>query len=245
VDGRRRAARGNPVRDLYEHIRWCWVALALASLVLQATREVDITPTHQQILNIGELVLTIAFDIEIAVRIVAHLPDWRSFFVQGNNYLDLVLAIGSTVIQIPIVHNSPAYPWLTIFQLARFYRVILEIPRMKPLLLSVFGNMHGLANMSLFLIIVNYLAALFASQLLRGDLSSSEAMNFGQIFTSFLAIYQIFSSENWTTVLYSSAMAEIPLGQSWVVVIFIVGWFFFANCALPSTFPARSITIAD
>ncbi|KAI9433175.1 Ion transport protein-domain-containing protein [Lactarius indigo] len=229
VDGRRRAARRNPVRDLYEHIRWCWVALALASLVLQATREVDITPTHQQILNIGELVLTIAFDVEIAVRIVAHLPDWRSFFVQGNNYLDLVLAIGSTVIQIPMVHDSPAYPWLTIFQLARFYRVILEIPRMKPLLLSVFGNMHGLANMSLFLILVNYLAALFATQLLRGDLQSSEAMNFGQIFTSFLAIYQIFSSENWTNVLYSSAMAEIPLGQSWVVVIFIVGWFFFAN----------------
>lgn len=44
VDGRRRAARRNLVRDLYEHIRWCRVALA--SLVLQATREVDITPTH-------------------------------------------------------------------------------------------------------------------------------------------------------------------------------------------------------
>lgn len=176
--------------------------------------------------------LTIAFDIEIAIRIVAHLPDWRGFFVQGNNYLDLVLAIGSTLIQIPVVHNSPAYPWLTIFQLARFYRVILEIPRMKPLLLSVFGNMHGLSNMTLFLILVNYLSALFASQLLRGDLPSSQTMNFGQIFTSFLAIYQIFSSENWTSVLYSSAQAEIPLRQSWIIVLFIVGWFFFANCEL-------------
>jgi hypothetical protein len=233
VDGRRRTARRNIVRGLYENIRWCWVALALGSLVLQATREVDIGPTHQQVLNIGELVLTIAFDIEIAVRIIAHLPDWRGFFVQGNNYLDTVLAIGSTIIQIPAVHNSPAYPWLTIFQLARFYRVILEIPRMRPLLLSVFGNMHGLVNMSLFLILVNYLSALFASQLLRGDLPSSQTMNFGQIFTSFLAIYQIFSSENWTNVLYSSAMAEIPLGQSWIVVLFIVGWFFFANCVLP------------
>ncbi|KAI9432396.1 hypothetical protein H4582DRAFT_2083733 [Lactarius indigo] len=57
--------------------------------------------------------------------------------------------------------------------------------------------------MSVFLILVNYLAALFATQLLRSDLQSSEAMNFGQIFTY-------------------SAMAEIPLGQSWVVVTFIV-----------------------
>ena len=42
--------------------------------------------------------------------------------------------IGSTIIQIPAIHNSTVYPWLTIFQLMRFYRVILEIPRMKPLL---------------------------------------------------------------------------------------------------------------
>jgi hypothetical protein len=245
ADGRRRAPRRNIVWGLYERTRWCWVALSLASLVLQTTREVDIGPNHLQVLNIGELVLTIAFDIEIVVRIVAHLPDWRSFFVQGDNYLDLVLAVGSTLIQLPVVHNSPAYPWLTIFQLARFYRVILKIPRMKALLLSVFGNMHGLANMSLFLILVSYLSALFASQLLRGDLPSSQTMNFGQIFTSFLAIYQIFSSENWTNVLYSSAMAEIPLGQSWVVILFIVGWFFFANCELPSSFPLSSISIAD
>jgi voltage-dependent calcium channel len=175
-------------------------------------------------------VLTILFDIEIAVRFVANLPDWRGFFVQGNNYIDLVLAIGSTVIQIPVIHNSPAYPWLTIFQLARFYRVILEIPRMRPLLLSVFGNMNGLANMLLFLILVNYLAALFAVQILRGDMPNNQAMNFGQIFTSFLAIYQVFSSENWTTVLYNSAIAEIPLGQSLIVILFLVGWFFFANC---------------
>jgi voltage-dependent calcium channel len=191
---------------------------------------VTIGPTHQQILDIGELVITIAFDVEIAIRLVAHLPDWRGFFVQGTNYLDLILAIGSTIIQFPVVHRSPVYPWLTVFQLARFYGVILEIPRMRPLLMSVFGNMHGLANMVLFLMLVNYLAALFASQLLRGDLQSSLAMNFGQIFTSFLAVYQVFSSEHWTNVLYSAAAAEVPLGQAWVVILFFVGWFFFFCC---------------
>ena len=230
VDARRRKTRRNTVKEVYDNIRWCWVALALASLVFQATRGANISLMHDQVLNIAELVITIAFDIEIVVRFVAHLPDWRGFFVQGNNYLDLVLAIGSTIIQIPAIHNSSAYPWLTIFQLARFYRVILEIPRMRPLLLSVFANMHGLTNMILFLMIVNYLAALFVSQILRGDMPSTSSMNFGEIFTSFLAIYQIFSSENWTSVLYSTAKAEIPLGQVVIVILFFVGWFFFANC---------------
>lgn len=127
-------AKSNRVKDVYENIRWCWVALALASLVLQATRTVDVGQLHQDVLNIGELVLTIVFDIEIFVRVLAHLPDWRTFFYGGQNWLDLVLAIGSTIVQIPAIHNSSVYPWLTIFQLVRFYRVILEIPRMKPLL---------------------------------------------------------------------------------------------------------------
>ena len=135
VDGKR-IQRNNRIKEIYENIRWCWVALALASLVLQATRQVDISPTHQDILDKGELVLTIVFDIEIFIRLAAHLPDWRSFFFRGQNWLDLTLAIGSSIIQIPAIHNSSVYPWLTIFQLTRFYRVILEIPRMKPLLVS-------------------------------------------------------------------------------------------------------------
>lgn len=228
IDGRR-VSKSNRVKEIYENIRWCWVALALASLVLQATRTVDIGPMHQEIIDKGELVLTIVFDIEIFVRVLAHLPDWRSFFYWGQNWLDLVLAIGSTVIQIPVIHNSPAYPWLTIFQLTRFYRVILEIPRMKPLLLAVFGNMYGLANMSLFLILINFLTALVAVQLLRGDVPRGEFIDWGDIFNAFLAIYQVFSSENWTDVLYGAAEPQVPLRQSAIVVLFISGWMFFAN----------------
>jgi hypothetical protein len=110
------------------------VFLALASLVLQATRTVEMSSLHGRILDTGELAITLLFDVEIVVRILAELPDWRNFFNHGNNQLDLILAIGSTIIQIPSIHSSSVYPWLTIFQLTRFYRVIMEVPRMRPLL---------------------------------------------------------------------------------------------------------------
>ena len=116
--------------------KWFWVILALTSLTIQATRTVDPGPIHRQLLNSGELAITIAFDVEIIVRFATDLPDWRDFFRKGRNRLDLILAIGSTIIQIPPVRSSQVYPWLTIFQLLRFYRVILEVPRMKPLLVS-------------------------------------------------------------------------------------------------------------
>lgn len=92
--------------------------------------------------------------------------------------------------------------------------------------------------MSLFLLLVNYIAALVSVQLLRGDLPADENMNFGQLFNAFLAVYQIFSSENWTVVLYDAATAEAELGQTVIVVLFITGWMLFANC---EPFPALGV----
>jgi voltage-dependent calcium channel len=90
--------------------------------------------------------------------------------------------------------------------------------------------MYGLANMTLFLMLINFIASLMAVQLIRGDMSSSQTTNFGQIFNAFLAIYQIFSSENWTVVLYNTAQAEQAVNQSVVVILFFSGWLLFANC---------------
>ncbi|KIM51695.1 hypothetical protein SCLCIDRAFT_33242 [Scleroderma citrinum Foug A] len=218
----------NNLKTFYSYARWGWIFLVLASLAVQATATVDMSSLHQEVVYKSELFLAIAFDIEIIIRIAAELPAWRVFFKHGNNWIDLILAVGSTVIQIPAIHRSKVYPWLTVFQLGRFYRIILVFPRMKPLLLTVFGNLRGLANMLLFLMLVNFLAALVAIQLIQGDMDNSTTMNFSQLWNSFLAVYQVFSSENWTTVLYNAAGA-VALGQSIVVATFISCWLLFAN----------------
>ncbi|KAL0565893.1 calcium channel protein [Marasmius crinis-equi] len=223
------AKKTNWIKTTYFYSKWFWVLLALTSLVLQATRTSDSSDMHETLMSWGEFVITMLFDIEIAWRFLASLPDWRVFFTRAQNWLDLVLAIGSSVIQIPVIKDSDYYPWFTIFQLARFYRVILVVPRMKPLLLAVFGNMYGLINMSLFLILVNYIVALFAIQFLRGDLTTDNSINFGHVFNAFLGVYQVFSSENWTDVLYDSSDAETKLGQTVVAVLFLSGWMLFAN----------------
>jgi hypothetical protein len=165
-----------------------------------------------------ELYITIAFDIEIMWRAVAYLPDWRSFFTNRRNLADLFLATTTSIIQIPFISSSAIYPWLTIFQLARFYRVILFIPRMKGLMvgtsdqstvaiigyavdwcifvrqMQVFGNLSGLFNMTLFLLLTNLIAGLFAMQLFRGDITrnsfNSPEMTFYQT-NAFLAMYQV------------------------------------------------------
>lgn len=129
-------SRVSLVKRGYDRTKWIWILFALSEVVLQATRSADSSPTHLDVIDWGELALTAAFDVDIVWRFLSFLPDWRPFFAHGNNWLDLVLALGSSIIQIPAIRNSEIYPWLTIFQLARFYRVILEVPRMRPLLVS-------------------------------------------------------------------------------------------------------------
>jgi len=136
----RRPLRRNFAKMIYSYTHWCWVVLVFASLMLQATRTVNTTANHDLVMYYGELSITLLFDIEIVLRMLATLPDWRAFFHHGNNWIDLILAIGSTTIQIPVIRDSPVYPWFTIFQLARFYRVILVVPRMRPLLVRYLFN---------------------------------------------------------------------------------------------------------
>lgn len=132
--GVRKPPSFNIFKTVSEYLQWGFVVLALFSLTLQATRTVEMSPEHDTILYWGELIITLAFDFEIILRFLAALPDWRGFFSGGLNWLDLVLAIGSSIIQIPVIRRSRVYQWFTILQLARFYRVILVVPRMKPLL---------------------------------------------------------------------------------------------------------------
>ncbi|KAG8696198.1 calcium channel protein, partial [Ceratobasidium sp. 394] len=195
-------------------VHYFWVALVLLSFGLQASKTARSSPEYLAKLDLAEFVLTMAFDVDIVWRAIGYLPHWREFFSKKNNNLDLTLAIASTIIQIPVIKRSDVYPWLTIFQLARFYRVILVMPRMRPLLLRVFGNMTGLANMVLFLLLTNYIAALVAVQLLRGDLPEDTDMNYAQISLSFLGMYQIFSSENWTTILYNAVASQVRYQQA-------------------------------
>jgi hypothetical protein len=180
--------------------------------------------------------------------------DWRSFFAEKRNRVDLLLAVVTSIIQIPGIKGTRTYDWLTAFQLARFYRVIAAVPRMEALLSQVLGNLAGLSNMILFLLLSVGLAALVAVQLLRGDIPQEEngehiQANFKQVYNGFLGMYQVsrlrkilrcealtsrvrqvFTSENWTDVLYSAISNEEQYKQAVFAGILLCGWFLFANC---------------
>lgn len=132
------------IRSIYQRTHLIWVAVILVDISFQASKTYNMSGFYANLLDRLELYFTIALDVEIIIRVFGLLPEWGTIF-EGVNLADLALAIITSLIQIPIIKHSSAYPWLTAFQIARFYRVILAIPRMKRLLVSH----HSYHNISL------------------------------------------------------------------------------------------------
>jgi len=105
---------------------------------------------------------------------------------------------------------------------------------------KVLGNVSGLSNLLFFVVLLTFLCALFAVQIVRGDIpaefeGSTTPVSFHTIWNAFLGMYQIFSSENWTSLLYMATQVQAPFGVGWISAMFFVGWFILGNCkSLPS-----------
>ncbi|KAJ7479893.1 Ion transport protein-domain-containing protein [Mycena latifolia] len=158
---------------------------------------------------------------------VASLTDWRSFLGlgeragggaersvgvrgPGQNWLDLGLAMGTSVMQIPAIQRSAVYLWFTILLLPRHPRRPADEAAACAINCATSGSRCS---------------ATFPARGSRGG-PDDELWDAVQRVP---AMYQVFSSENWTDMLYSTAGAETAFGQSALTVLFVAGWMLFAN----------------
>jgi hypothetical protein len=105
----------------------------------------------------------------------------------------------------------------------------------------VFGNASGLLNLILFVFLLTFLASIFASQLFAGEIppeidGEAVQVTFSDIYSSFLGMYQILSSENWSTILYAVTSTQKGFGTAWIGASFIILWFVVANRKKTSLF---------
>lgn len=234
--------RQSTLQRLYNKTSKVWVLIVAFGILSQSLRSATMGPDRERFIDAAEVVVTIALDIEIIIRLAA---DFRRFHRKLQNLVDLFLAVITSVILIPPIRNSgQAYAWLTVFQLLRSYRVVLAIPMTRKLILLVLGNITGISNLMLFVFVIALLMAIFASQLFRGEIPQFDEdgehieITFNTIFNSFLGMYQILTSENWTDILYNVTSYTTSLQTAWYGAIFLIGWFILAFFILINMFIA-------
>ena len=228
------------LKRIYDKTYWLWIVIIIASLMIQGFPTATSSESELNTLSNLETAITIILFLEMVFRFVA---DWRNFHRRPRNWIDLALAIITTIMQIPPIKNSRAYDWLTIFQILRVYRVILAIPMVRDLVVVVLGNVSGILNLIVFVFLVTFLAAIFAVQILRAEIPAKTddgpiQITFSDIWNSFLGMYQVLSSENWTTVLWTATSYEVQWGSGWISALFFILWFIFANFIILNMFIA-------
>ncbi|XMA11365.1 hypothetical protein WAI453_004156 [Rhynchosporium graminicola] len=234
--------RHTALKRMYDKTFWFWIVVISYDLLCQAFRSSTMTPDRALFIENSEIVVTLILLVEIIIRFAA---DWRNFFQLNRNLFDLGLALITSAILIPpIRHSGQPYAWLTVFQIVRIYRVIIAVPVTRSLITLVLGNSKGIGNLMLFVFLITFLMSIFAAQLFRGELEPTDPhgdtieITFFTIYNSFLGMYQILSSENWTTTLYNITAANTARNTAWIGAVFFIGWFILANFILVNMFIA-------
>ncbi|KAK4224624.1 putative calcium-channel protein [Podospora fimiseda] len=234
--------RQSRLQRLYPNTKWFWAFVILYGIFCQALRTAGMGEGKARFINSSETVVTIMLDVDILIRLAI---DFRGFHRKYRNLFDLLLAIVTTVILLPPIRNSgQVYNWLTFFQIVRVYRVVLTIPMTASLIQLVLGNVAGIGNLMLFVFLMTFLMAIFASQLFRGELPALDSEDemiripFNTIYNCYLGMYQILSSENWTEILYNVTTYTVSKKTSWIGAIFLIGWFILSYFILINMFIA-------
>ncbi|KAK3394540.1 Ion transport protein-domain-containing protein [Podospora didyma] len=234
--------RRSALQQMYRKVAWLWIVTIAYGLLCQAFRSAGMSASREKFVDTSELVVTILLDIEIAIRLVS---DFRRFHQKIHNLVDLGLAVITTIILIPPIRNAgQVYNWLTVFQLLRVYRVVLAIPMTRKLIQLVLGNVTGIGNLMLFVFLITFLMAIFAAQLFRGQIPAQDPdgawvrIPFNTIYNSFLGMYQVLSSENWTEILYNVTSFTTEVNTAWIGAVFLIGWFILSYFILINMFIA-------
>lgn len=234
--------RHSALKRMYNKTYWFWIVVISYDLLCQAFRSASMSRDRERFINNSEVVVTFILLVEIVIRFAV---DWRNFFQINKNLFDLGLAIITTVILLPPIRNSgQPYAWLTVFQILRIYRVIIAVPVTKALITLVLGNSKGIGNLMLFVFLITFLMSIFAVQLFRGELTPTDPygdtieITFFTIYNAFLGMYQVLSSENWTSNLYNITAFNTARNTAWIGAVFFIGWFILANFILVNMFIA-------
>ena len=110
--------------------------------------------------------------------------------------------------------------------------------------MTVLGNVTGLLNLVVFVFLITFLTAIFAVQIFRGEFPDADTngniipVTFRDIYNSFIGMYQVLSSENWTSLMYNATQYEGHWHTSWIGATFFVLWFILANFIVLNMFIA-------
>ncbi|KAK9451302.1 Ion transport protein-domain-containing protein [Limtongia smithiae] len=198
--------------------------LILMNFIIACTYTATASLSHAKLITFFDLVTSIIQCVEILVRYWEVQPRYRNFLTLRNLF-DSILAIIALMLDSTSIRRSKAYPLLSFFQAVRFYRIIEFI--ILPIWIIAFGKNARRDTTALvvvsFMTITLLVVTLFASELLRGT------VHFQSLGASMFSMFQIVTTENWSSILFDVQGSLHDGSLSWIGAIFLSIWFLLSS----------------
>ncbi|KAF9167992.1 calcium channel protein [Actinomortierella ambigua] len=213
--------------------------LVFCDLLAMCFRRYDSSSEAIMLLDRIELAFTMIFLAEILLRIAGH-ANFGLFLKKKSNAADLIIAIVTTVILLPPIYRWRWYPYLTVFQVLRAYRLVQVIPPIRDLIAAVMGSARGMMNLLLITFMFLLVCAPVPMILFGGDMTSEspQPINFDDLGQSFIALFIILTGENWVEVMYEGLDAHRDVFPQTYGIIFFIGYYCLSHYVLLNLFIA-------
>lgn len=228
----------------YYRFEFLFVIIIFLALFTQCFRQYEMDDHTRHLLYRFECVYTVILLAEILIRLALYFPQWRLFFVSKRNCFDLFLGIFTFIIIIEPVKEGlkQGYYWLTVFQLMRFYRVVLATSITRNLWMRIMGNFRALFDLTLFFFILTFVVSIITARYFEGAVPVDElaGVNFPlhTLPNTFVGLYTITSTENWTEILYDVQQYATTTSYRAFGSILLIGWFIVSNMIVLNIFIA-------
>lgn len=239
---------------LYYRAEYVFVLIIACALIVQCLRSSHMDDDRAHFLYRCEAAFTCIFLAEIIIRFVLYLPHWRVFFKSKMNAFDLVLAIITSIIILNPVKErlGHGYYWLTVFQIARFYRVVLAHRVTSDLWLKLMNHLKAIYDLALFYFILLILVSILAARYFEGQVPKDEIDNvewaMHTLPNTFVSLYVVTSTENWANIMYGLQEYAVSTQQRSFGSIIIILWFIISNSIVMNIFIAviaKSLEISE
>jgi voltage-gated sodium channel len=192
------------------------VSVIVASALLVGVKTYEISETSMRILSWLDVLVTLIFLVEIAIRFIAE-PHKRAFFRNPWNLFDTLVVLVSLI----PVDNSDMALVARLVRVFRVLRMISIVPELRMLLGSLLKALPQLGYVILLMFIIFYIYAAIGATLFE----SINPTLWGDIAIAMLTLFRVMTFEDWTDVMYET-MLVYPM--SWVYYLSFIFFTAFA-----------------
>ncbi|SCV00066.1 LAMI_0G02674g1_1 [Lachancea mirantina] len=216
--------------------------LIFADVIMQATVTSSVTENWKQVVLNFDQGTSIALLCESLIRLILHSACLWKFLANPSYVFDFLNSIICLVVTVPHIRASLGqnFYWLNVFLVVRFYRVIKSMKITRNLWKRVLGNAVMIANLTgfyfLFLFLVTIIVSLFFEGVVSTDEMSDSPFAMYTIPNSFLTLFIIASTENWTESLYELQQNAPNISSQFFGSALLIIWFFMANFVMLNIF---------